>query len=112
MFNAEFVRQYTTQEVSEQVARQILETILDGGTIMPYQYISSMFRYGIDEIDGCCSSRAMIITRRSIMAAAVLGETSVRVHVSIKCADVYVDVLKSRGFSVKVEPLGNYVIGW
>ena len=94
------------------MARQILETILDGGTIMPYQYISSMFRYGIDEIDGCCSSRAMIITRRSIMAAAKLGDTSVCIHVSIKCADVYVDVLKSRGFSVKVEPLGNYVIGW
>ena len=112
MFDANFLRQYTTREVAEDVAKLILCQIVDGSTIAPYPYIGSMKDYGIDEKDGCCTSRAMIITRRAMMQAASMGENSVRVHVTIKNDSVYVGVLEERHFKVDRKPLGNYVISW
>lgn len=54
----------------------------------------------------------MTITRMAILNAAKHGETSVRVHVTMKYPGVYIGILKDRGFGVKAEGLGNYTIKW
>lgn len=112
MFDADFVRMFTTDEVSKDVVRVVMESILDGSKLAPYPYVSSMKNYGIDNMDGAVTSRPMTITRMAILNAAKHGETSVRVHVTMKYPDVYIGILKDRGFSVKAEGLGNYTIKW
>lgn len=42
MFDADFVRMFTTDEVSKDVVRVVMESILDGSKLAPYPYVSSM----------------------------------------------------------------------
>ena len=63
MFDADFVRMFTTDEVSKDVVRVVMESILDGSKLAPYPYVSSMKNYGIDK-DGarvrCHDCRSLV----------------------------------------------------